>query len=161
MAVPASPSSRPTFLWPAVLAGVGLAGTVDQVILHQLLHWHTFYDRSGRDAGLVSDGWFHVASAAALAAGIGWLCGRIAGDGAHRWVARRGVVAGTLVGLGGFNLFDATVIHKVLRLHQVRPAAADWLPYDLVYGGLAVGALVVGLLLWPRSTRGARMARPS
>ncbi len=64
--------------------------------------------------------------------------------------------AGTLLGLGGFNLFDGTVQHKVLRLHQVRPAAENWLPYDLAFGGRAVVALVVGLLL----LRGTRSTAP-
>src|SRR5436305_11041492 len=27
-----------------VLLGIGLIGTLDEVVLHQLLHWHHFYD---------------------------------------------------------------------------------------------------------------------
>jgi len=34
--------------WREVLAasavGIGVAGTLDEVVLHQLLHWHHFYD---------------------------------------------------------------------------------------------------------------------
>ncbi len=37
-----------------MLAGLGLTGTLDEVILHQLLHWHHLYDRGDAAAGLVS-----------------------------------------------------------------------------------------------------------
>ena len=62
--------------------------------------------------------------------------------------------AGALIGLGGFNLFDATIQHKVLRLHQARPAADDWLPYDLAFGGPAALILLAGLVV----LRGSRPA---
>ncbi len=61
--------------------------------------------------------------------------------------------AGTLLGLGGFNLFDGTVQHKVLRLHQVRPAAENWLPYDVAFIGLALLVLVAGIVLLRGSDR--------
>ena len=145
-------SPRP--LWPALLIGIGLAGTLDEVILHQLLHWHHFYDRAGLDAGLVSDGLFHLASTAALVIGVvGALIdnGRqiFSGGGRpERWIGHpRRFWGGVFVGLGGFNLYDATIQHKVLRLHQVRPAADDWVPYDLAFGGLAAAILAVGLVL--------------
>src|SRR5689334_10389456 len=47
------------------LLGLGIAAFVDEVVFHQLLHWHHFYDRSTPAAGLVSDGLFHA---------FGWLC---------------------------------------------------------------------------------------
>jgi Predicted membrane protein (DUF2243) len=55
---------------PGVLVGVGLAGTLDEVILHQLLGWHHFYDRSTPAVGLVSDGLFHLFSTAVLVVGV-------------------------------------------------------------------------------------------
>jgi uncharacterized membrane protein len=57
------------------------------------------------------------------------------------------------VGLGGFNLYDGTMQHKVLRLHQVRPAADDWLPYDLAFIGLALLLLMTGVVLLRGSPR--------
>ena len=45
-----------------VLVGVGVAGFVDEVVFHQLLHWHHFYDRSTGAVGLVSDGLLHAAT---------------------------------------------------------------------------------------------------
>ena len=47
------PAHRPSLLWPGILVGVGLAGTLDEVVLHQLLAWHHLYDRSNLTAGLV------------------------------------------------------------------------------------------------------------
>jgi uncharacterized membrane protein len=32
---------RHQLLWPGIVFGIGLAGTLDEVILHQLLHWWT------------------------------------------------------------------------------------------------------------------------
>jgi uncharacterized membrane protein len=59
----------------------------------------------------------------------------------------RRVVAGILVGAGGFNLYDGIVQHKLLDLHQVRAGAPDNLPYDLAFVGLATVVLLAGLLL--------------
>jgi len=33
-----------SLLWPAILVGAGVAGTLDEVVLHQLLRWHHFYE---------------------------------------------------------------------------------------------------------------------
>jgi uncharacterized membrane protein len=41
----ASQHAERSLLWPGVLVGVGVAGSVDQIVLHQLLRWHHFYDR--------------------------------------------------------------------------------------------------------------------
>jgi uncharacterized membrane protein len=35
-----------------LLFGIGMAAFVDEVVFHQLLHWHHFYDKSTTDAGL-------------------------------------------------------------------------------------------------------------
>ena len=51
-------TSRPgrSLLWPAILVGVGVAGSLDEIVLHQLLRWHHFYDRGSSAAGLIADG---------------------------------------------------------------------------------------------------------
>jgi uncharacterized membrane protein len=59
----------------------------------------------------------------------------------------RQAVAGILVGAGGFNLYDGTIQHKLLGLHQVRAGAPNNLPYDLVFIAIAAVVLVAGLLL--------------
>ena len=131
-------------LWPAVLVGVGVAGSLDEIVLHQLLRWHHFYDRGSQAAGLIADGLFHLGSTAALVVGLVQLLGRRDGGGRDR---RRRAAAGILLGAGGFNLYDGIVQHKLLGLHQVRAGAPDNLPYDLAFLGLAAVVLVAGLLL--------------
>jgi uncharacterized membrane protein len=37
-----------SLLWPVVLVGIGVAGSLDEIVLHQLLRWHHFYDRAAR-----------------------------------------------------------------------------------------------------------------
>jgi uncharacterized membrane protein len=132
-----------SLLGPAILLGIGVAGTLDEIVLHQLLRWHHFYDRGSQAAGLIADGIFHLGSTAALVIGLVLLV--------QRWRTAPGslrqVVAGILVGAGGFNLYDGTIQHKLLGLHQVRAGAPNNLPYDLVFIAIAAVVLVAGLLL--------------
>ena len=87
--------------------------------------------------------------------GNGWLWGRDILGAAHAAAHGEGrgcrLWGGALLGLGGFNLFDGIVQHKLLRLHQVRPAAEDWLPYDVGFVGVALDLTARGALL-PRGT---------
>ena len=132
-----------SLLWPAVLVGIGMAGSLDEIVLHQLLRWHHFYDRGSQAAGLIADGIFHLGSTAALGIGLVLLV--------QRWRTGpdplRQSAAGMLLGAGGFNLYDGTIQHKLLGLHQVRAGAPNNLPYDLVFIGVAAVTLLAGLLL--------------
>jgi uncharacterized membrane protein len=134
---------RPSLFWPGVLTGIGLAGTLDEVVLHQLLGWHHFYDRSTPTAGLVSDGLFHLFSTAILVIGVIQLVERrrVSPD------PPRIALAGILLGAGGFNLYDGTIQHKLLGLHQVRAGAPNNLPYDLAFLGIAAILALAGALL--------------
>lgn len=128
------------------LVGLGVAAFVDEAVFHQLLHWHHFYDRGGPDAALVSDGLFHAAGWVAVVAGLFLYADlqRRRGLGVRAWWG------GLLLGLGGFELYDGVVQHKLLQLHQIRygvPIA----PYDLVWNGLAVVAIVAGAALLRRA----------
>ena len=133
--------------WPGVLTGMGIAGTLDEVILHQLLAWHHFYDRSTPTVGLVSDGLFHLLSTAVLVIGVIQLVER-----RHTTPdPPRLALAGILLGAGGFNLYDGTIQHKLLGLHQVRAGAPDNLPYDLAFLALAATLALAGALLLRRT----------
>ena len=59
-----------SLLWPAVLVGIGVAGSLDEIVLHQLLRWHHLYDRGSQAAGLIADGIFHLGSTATLVIGL-------------------------------------------------------------------------------------------
>lgn len=132
-----------SLLWSAVLVGIGVAGSLDEIVLHQLLRWHHFYDRGSQAAGLIADGIFHLGSTAALVTGLVLLVQRLrAGRDPLRQSA-----AGILLGAGGFNLYDGIVQHKLLGLHQVRAGTSNNLPYDVVFIGTAAVVLLGGLLL--------------
>jgi uncharacterized membrane protein len=127
--------------------GVGIASFVDETVFHQLLHWHHFYDRSTPAAGLVSDGLFHAFGWFAVVAGL-----FLFADLRRRQVLRtRRWLGALLVGLGAFQLYDGTVQHKLMKLHQIR-YGVDLLPYDLVWNLAAVAFLVTGALLLRSST---------
>jgi uncharacterized membrane protein len=133
--------------WPGVLTGMGIAGTLDEVVLHQLLAWHHFYDRSTPTVGLVSDGLFHLLSTALLVIGVIQLVER-----RHTTPdPPRLALAGILLGAGGFNLYDGTIQHKLLGLHQVRAGAPDNLPYDLAFLAIAATLALAGALLLRRT----------
>ena len=137
-------------LGAGVLIGIGVAGFIDEVVFHQLLHWHHFYDRSTRDAGLVSDGLFHAFSWAAIVTGLFVFADL---QRRHSTVVRR-VQAGALIGSGGFQLYDGLVHHKLLSLHQIR-YDVSLLPYDVAWNLAGALALVAGLLLLRRSAPAA------
>ena len=125
-----------------VLLGVGVAAFVDETVFHQLLHWHHFYDRSTPAAGLVSDGILHAFGFFATVAALflfADLRRRQAWRARHWW-------AGLLLGGGGFQLYDGTVQHKLLNLHQIR-YGVDLVPYDWTWNVLAAAMLVAGAVL--------------
>ena len=125
-----------------VLLGVGIATFVDETIFHQLLHWHHFYDKSTSSAGLVSDGVLHGISWFATVAALFMLADlRRRGE----WAPRRWWGA-VLTGAGAFQLYDGTVQHKLMKLHQIR-YGVDIAPYDWVWNIVAVALLAAGLVL--------------
>ena len=148
--MPPDPAPPGRSLLSGVLVGVGIAAFVDETVFHQLLHWHHFYDRSTSDAGLVSDGIFHAFGWFAVVAGLFWFADlrRRRGWDGRRWAG------GLLLGAGAFQLYDGTVQHKLLGLHQIR-YHVDLVPYDLVWNGLAVVLIAVGVVLLVRARRRA------
>ena len=73
-------------LLPAVLIGIGIAGTLDEALLHQLLNWHHFYT-DGESVEMLTDGLFHIFSTGALAAGLIMLWRRGAQPDRLMWAA--------------------------------------------------------------------------
>src|SRR4051794_9095661 len=144
-----SASARPS-LWSGALVGIGVAGFVDEAVFHQILHWHHFYDRSTPTAGLVSDGLFHAASWFCVVGGLFLLADLRRRDSfwGMRWWS------GFLLGLGGFQLYDGTIQHKLMRLHQIRYHTTIW-PYDVTWNVLAVVAVIVGAILYRRASTAA------
>jgi uncharacterized membrane protein len=135
--------ARPSIL-AAGLIGVTVMAAVDEVVFHQLLAWHHFYDRGTPAVALLSDGLLHAAELVGLVGGFFWLAE----------LRRRGVLVplaawgGFLLGAGFFQLFDGLVDHKVLRVHQVR-YGVDLAGYDLAWNLAGVLLLLAGAsLVW-------------
>jgi uncharacterized membrane protein len=119
-----------------------VAGALDEIVFHQLLHWHHFYDRAGGAAGLVSDGLLHAATLSATVAGLALL----ADLRRRRAFAPAGWWGAVLLGAGAFQLWDGVVDHKVLRVHQVR-YGVDLTGYDVAWIAAGVLLAVLGVLL--------------
>lgn len=130
------------------MLGVALMAAVDTIVFHQLLGWHSFYDRSTPDISLLSDGLLQSAYLVLLVAGFF----RFADLRRRDTLAPRSARAGFALGLGGFQLFDGIVDHKLLRLHQVR-YDVDLLAYDLAWNGAAALLLLAGAVMawWSRT----------
>ena len=144
------PPARRRLLVSGLLLGLGTAGAVDEIVFHQLLHWHHFYDRASGAAGLVSDGLLHAGTWSATVAGLALLA-----DARRRGRFTPALWWGAvLTGAGAFQVWDGVVHHKLLRLHQVR-YGVDLTGYDLVWTGTGVLVLLAGVLLLVRSRAGA------
>ena len=154
----ARPLLRARSAWAGVLVGVGVAAFLDETVFHQLLHWHHFYDKSTPAVGLVSDGLFHAFGWFAVVVGLVMVADLVRRSG----LAGRVLAGGILLGAGGFQLYDGTIQHKVLRLHQIR-YHVDLVPYDWTWNLLAVVMIIVGvvLLVAARRRHRAGTARPA
>ncbi len=148
-----------SLLWTGVVLGIGLVGTLDEVVLHQLLQWHNFYVHTTPFWRIFVDGLFHLFSAAALFFGAMrlWLTRHLIGSIA----TGQALTAGILMGMGGFNLYDGIIQHKLLQFHPVREGVDNQLPYDLAFNGIALALLVAGWLLWQRVRAGEAAAPPA
>ena len=54
----------------AVLVGIGMMAAIDEIVFHQLLSWHHFYDNATPTVALFSDGLLHSAELMMLVAGF-------------------------------------------------------------------------------------------
>ncbi len=122
------------------LVGLGIAAFADETVFHQLLRWHHFYDKSTTEVGLISDGLFHAFSWFASIGGM-FLFADLQRRNAL-WITRWW--GGVLVGAGGFQLYDGTIQHKLMRIHQIRYVENVFF-YDLIWNMLAVLLILIGL----------------
>lgn len=132
-------------VWSGMLFGIGFVAFVDEAVFHQLLHWHHFYDRSTSAIGLVSDGIFHAFSWFATVGGLFMLADMRRRD---IFILRRWL-GGVLLGAGIFQLYDGTLQHKVMRIHQIR-YDVDVAPYDWVWNMSAIVMVLFGIYLLRR-----------
>lgn len=144
-----SNNSRSAFA--AALLGVGFMAAIDEIVFHQLLAWHHFYDRATPLIGLISDGFLHAGELVAFVSGF-YLFSEL-----HKRneLNTRFAWAGFFLGLGGFQVFDGIIDHKVLRLHQIRYEVESILPYDIAWNAFGLVLLAIGSVLLIRARRRA------
>lgn len=133
-------------LWGAALVGIGVMAAIDTIIFHQILSWHHFYDLSTTEIALLSDGLLHSAELIALVAGFFILMDL----NRNKAMAKGRAWAGFFIGMGGFQLFDGLINHKVLRVHQIR-YVDNLLPYDIAWNIAALILLSIGTFLYYNS----------
>jgi uncharacterized membrane protein len=140
--------------WSAALMGFAFGGFLDGILLHQLLQWHHLLSgwRPGGTVGLARwhvfwDGVFHAAHYLLLGLGLVLLW--------PRPVERHGREFGGAfaLGFGAWHVLDAVVNHWALGLHRIRQDSPAPLGWDLVFFGLGVLAIVLGLLWLQRGPR--------
>ena len=129
-------------LWGGFLFGLGVVAFIDETVFHQLLHWHHFYDKSTTDIGLVSDGLFHAFSWFATI-GSSFMLADL--HRRHAFVLKRWI-GGALLGGGTFQLYDGTIQHKLMQIHQIR-YNVDITPYDVVWNITALGMIIAAYFL--------------
>ncbi|MBU9674404.1 DUF2243 domain-containing protein [Planococcus sp. CP5-4] len=128
--------------WAGLLFGIGLMAFIDEVIFHQLLQWHHFYDLATPQIGILADG---LLNSFAWFAAIGGLF--MFADLRRRQALRmRYWIGSILIGAGAFQLFDGIIDHKVFRIHQVRYQVELW-PYDLSWNLFGAALLIAGIIL--------------
>lgn len=138
-------------LGSAMLIGAALMAGVDEIVFHQILQWHHFYDRGTPMFAIITDGFLHAGELIALVAGFFLLFDLHQ----RRLYSAAFARAGVVLGAGGFQLFDGIVDHKVLKLHQVRYGVDELWLYDLAWNGCGVVILMVGCSLLRKARRGA------
>lgn len=133
-------------LWSGFIFGLGLAAFFDETVFHQLLRWHHFYDKSTTDIGLISDGLFHAFSWFATIGGLFMFADlrRRNALSLTRWWG------GVLLGSGAFQLYDGTIQHKLMRIHQIR-YVENVIIYDLIWNIIAFAMIIAGTFLIVRS----------
>ena len=141
-------------LWSGVLFGLGLVAFFDETVFHQLLHWHHFYDKSTTDVGLISDGFFHAFSWFATIGGL-FMVADLRRRNAF-WLKRWW--GGVMLGGGGFQLYDGTIQHKLMKIHQIR-YVENVLIYDLIWNIIAAVLALIGIILVLRTKRKSQVWR--
>lgn len=128
--------------WSGFLFGIGLAGFIDEIVFHQFLQWHHFYDQMTKEIGLLSDGVLNSMCGFFIIFGLFLLA-----DSRRKylmdwkfWIGR------TLMGMGSFQSYDGIINHKILKMHQIR-YVDNVLTYDVVWMIVGISMIIGGYLL--------------
>lgn len=128
--------------------GIGMMAAIDEVIFHQILAWHHFFDWGTSGFGLLSDGLLHSGELILLVLGFFMFVDLRS----RRKLNRIAVWAGFFFGMGVFQLFDGIVDHKLLRIHQIR-YVDNVVLYDLIWNAAGLLLLLAGFIISLRARR--------
>ncbi|GEN46127.1 DUF2243 domain-containing protein [Alkalibacillus haloalkaliphilus] len=135
-------------IWSGILFGIGVMGFIDELVFHQLLQWHHFYDWSTTEVGIFADGLFNAFAWFATIGGLFLLA-----DLKRQQIFQRTRWWGAVIlGAGVFQLFDGIVLHKILRVHQIR-YVDNLIVYDLVWNIGSIILIIIGILLLRKATQ--------
>ena len=149
-----------------ILLGIGIAGFIDEAVFHQLLQWHNFYWSTDERGRILSDGLFHIGSTLLLL----WGGARLWRDRAtYHPLRSKAILAGILIGAGGFNAYDGVVQHLIFHFHLVNEYACSQpmngnnsittcpqdIPYEIVWIGIGAAVAALGIMVWRRAARQA------
>lgn len=124
-----------------IMLGIGIMSAIDEILFHQILQWHHFYDHRSRSVGIMADGFLHAFELIFLVAGFFVIINQRKYPG-FSW---QRAVGGIFLGAGSFQLFDGLVNHKIFKLHQIRYVPDLWI-YDLCWNIAAL--LLIGFGIW-------------
>lgn len=142
-------TERRYLLTGAGILGFGFSGVVDVLLFHFVLQHHHLLsgyvdptDPVGFRRNVVYDGLFSLVMVIVMIAGfvvIWWALNR-----ARQPQSGTSFLGAFLVGIGVFNLYDGTVDHYVLGLHDVVHGTTVWNPHWI---GVSLLLLALGAVL--------------
>lgn len=141
-------SAQNKILLSGVFIGVGIMALIDEIIFHQLLQWHHFFDFNTMQFGIFSDGLLNAFALFAIVAGI-FLFAHVTKMYTYsllRWFS------GIFIGLGSFQLIDGIINHKLFGIHQIR-YVVNILPYDIAWNASAILLLLIGIIMWLKTRK--------
>lgn len=127
--------------WSGIFFGIGVIAAVDEIIFHQILQWHHFYDHSTSFIGTMTDGFLTAGALFFIVLGFFMF----ADLKRRHQINMRLWTASFLIGIGFFQLFDGIVDHKILRIHQIRYVDNLWM-YDLIWNSIGIVFLLSGII---------------
>ncbi|KKO55184.1 DUF2243 domain-containing protein [Paenibacillus sp. DMB20] len=136
--------------WGGFILGLGIMGSLDGIIFHQILQWHSVYMETDRHGKLLSDGLFHIAATLLMIWGalLLWQA-----DKPRKPYGMPFLLGWIFIGGGVFNFTEGLINHQILQVHHVKPGDPNELAYDLAF--LASGLIMAGIGLWLRRPNNA------
>jgi uncharacterized membrane protein len=133
-----------------ILIGIGMAGFVDGIVLHQIAQWHHMLSNlvpphmiDNIRVNMTWDGLFHALTWIVTLVGILRLW-----SAAHARAAIPSLQEFTgqfILGWGVFNLVEGLIDHQILGIHNVREVP-NYTVYNLTF--LGIGGVLFILLGW-------------